>query len=220
MAKSILVNFSCCVLYQYFHVFSHSRSTSFISSSTFPIPCFSRIFLPVIDFSPLFPLSNSLFSTMSPSAFLSISFPDWCIFRNIEPMEISDEEGYDETSHLVLLQKGSQAALIQGLEMADYTNEEVHIKLSQILDPWYTLCYFSDKPCEGLEKSMHQQRFHCIHRMMIVLFGAVGNPLGATLTSTFEEDGLEVVKSGWFHDILDRHLRHRVSRCSSRKVTF
>lgn len=46
-----------------------------------------------------------------------------------ERMEKSGEEKYYEISHCVLLEMSGQTVRFQSIDMADYTYEEVYIKL-------------------------------------------------------------------------------------------
>lgn len=58
-----------------------------------------------------------------------------------EPMDILEQEEYDEMSHSALSEKLGPVVWIQRMDKADYTHEEykeVYIKLRQIFDPQYT----------------------------------------------------------------------------------
>lgn len=76
-----------------------------------------------------------------------------------------------------------QVVCFQLLDMADYTHEELDIKLSEILDSQYTLWNMSEKQCKDLVKYVRQQGFYYSHRMKSRFFGAVGSPPGTTLTT-------------------------------------
>lgn len=60
-------------------------------------------------------------------------------------------------SHPVLWVTCSRAYRIQRLDVAGYTDEKVYIKLSQNLDPQYTLHGISGKQCKDLVKFIRQQ---------------------------------------------------------------
>lgn len=106
--------------------------------------------------------------------------------------------------------RGSQSALIQLLDMAEYTHKEVYSRLSLILDPQNILRDISKRYCKDPVKSMRQQQFHNSHRMMSMSLQAVGNPLCATVTSSFKgEDGRKAVKSTCFLVIMDGCYRRR-----------
>lgn len=76
---------------------------------------------------------------MSSSRFPSISLPYHCMLRVDALMEISYEKKYDKTSHPVLSESCGQLIRMLRLEMVDYTQEEVYLKLSRIFDPRCTL---------------------------------------------------------------------------------
>lgn len=99
---------------------------------------------------------------------------------------------------------------IPPLDTADYSHEEGYVTLRQIPILQYTFCNINKKHGKDLSKSMAQQGFQYKNGMMNVFFRADGNPLGATVTSIFEEDdGGKVVKCWCFLIISDRRLRHR-----------
>lgn len=67
---------------------------------------------------------------MTSTRFPLISSPHDSMCRGDELVEISDEEQYDEKGYPVFSEPHRQAVRVQRLDMADYTHEEVYIKLS------------------------------------------------------------------------------------------
>lgn len=88
----------------------------------------SRFFRLFFLFSLFFLIQVPFPAMLSSSSFPAFSFILKSTTCGDEPMEISNEEKYDDTSHPVLSETHAQAVCIQRLEMVDYTHEELYIK--------------------------------------------------------------------------------------------
>lgn len=193
----------------------HLVINSFLSPTFPPFPF-------MFPFRSCFP-----FQILSPHWWLLWSFPrsvppHSSMSHGDETMEIYDEEEYVDTSHPVMYQTCQQAARIQRLDRADYSHEELYIKLSRIPVPWYTLRVICQTPCKYPVNSMSRQRFHYIRWMMAVVFQAVGNPLDATVTLIFWGDGRPRCRQEWaFPDYYGQASSSKgLLGCSNRKVAF
>lgn len=121
-------------------------------------------------FAPFFVCANSSYSN---SILLSPPFiccPHNSVFRGYDAMEIRPQKYYDEVIYPACSKMHRHVAAIKRLCLADYINEEMNIKLSEIFDLQHTLQDIRKKNCKNLANSMRQRGLYGRNEAINVVF--------------------------------------------------